>query len=62
MMDLLDAAVSEFRDSEVGKHLRKAKRETLMAVRSAVDQCLERLDSGEEGEGKGKRVRKVKVE
>ena len=62
MMDAVDATVSVFCDSDVGKHLLKAKREVLMAVRTAVDQCLGRLDSGEEGEGKGKRVRKVKVE
>jgi len=60
LTDTLEAAVKDFRSSPVGKHLCNAEREVLLAVRAAIDRCIE---SVEPGRAKAEpRIQKVKVE
>jgi hypothetical protein len=60
LTETLHAAAEDFRNSAVGKHLCNAEKEILLAMRAAIDQCIEST----EGNGKkaGSRIQKVKVE
>ena len=58
--DTLHAAVEDFRESAVGKHLCNAEKEVLLAMRAAIDQCIESIQTG--GKKGGARIQKVKVE
>lgn len=58
--DTLHAMVEDFRESAVGKHLCNAEKEILLAMRAAIDQCIESVERG--GKKGGPRIQKVKVE
>jgi hypothetical protein len=60
LTDTLEAARDDFRESAVGKHVCNAEREILLAVRAAIDRCIEGCDTGQKKEKA--RVQKVKVE
>jgi len=58
--DTLSAAREDFRESSVGKHICNAEKEILLAMRAAIDRCIETCEPGEK---KGEpRIQKVKVE
>lgn len=61
LTDTLHAAVEDFRESAVGKHLCNAEKEVLLAMRSAIDECIDSLEKGGKKKG-GARIQKVKVE
>jgi hypothetical protein len=50
MQEMMMGAAAEFRASEVGQHLMNSKREFLLAMRSMLDKCIERLETEEEEE------------
>lgn len=58
--DTLQAAVEDFRESPVGKHLCNAEKEILLAMRAAIDQCIQSVETGTKKTGS--RIQKVKVE
>jgi hypothetical protein len=61
LADTLEAAREDFQESAVGKHICNAEREILLAVRAAVDRCIDSCAPGGKEKEKG-RVQKVKVE
>ena len=59
-MDTMHAAMDDFRDSNVGKHVCNAEREVLLAMRAAIDECIDAC--GGKDKKDGSRIQKVKVE
>ena len=43
-------------------HLRVARKETLLAIRSLIDMAIERAEEEEKGKGKGKKRTKIEVQ
>jgi len=60
LSETLRAAMEDFRESGVGKHLCNAEKEFLLAIRAAIDQCIESVEPG--GKKGTSRIQKVKVE
>ena len=48
--DAVMTATNEFRSSKTGRHLKKSRKELLLAVRSMLDTCIEHLVPEEEEE------------
>jgi hypothetical protein len=47
---------------EARGHVYVARKEMLLALRSFIDQAIERVEEGEKGEGKGKKKGRTKIE